>query len=353
MISHFSTPASSSSTKTRPRSSTPRSSASRVRADITMGEEFEGAGGGFRWLTVGRQRRRCKLIFDLQLILSCDMDALAAGRRAPARPRGERRHGRWRHGDRRLPADLQGPLAKGRLTFLAEPTERPYWIEATLCDDPGNLISLDPALRISTARPSEPLTGGGAPAGAVERRDLTPRRFNITIWLCQGDPRRDRPRAKLDRAFGASWTPRRAILARLAEGDAGVLDVAEPFPMSQPAVTKHLRVLEEAGLHLPAPPLPPPHVPPRAPAAQAALGLGRLIPRVREESFERLDELLEELQGPGTSPIDGQEPGRQRRRRKVTMTNSPTEITTPPGEPFIEVRRLLKGAARVGLPALP
>ena len=55
--------------------------------------------------------------------------------------------------------------------------------------------------------------------------------------------------AELDRAFGALADPtRRAILARLAEGDAGVLDVAAPFPMSQPAITKHLGVLEDAGL---------------------------------------------------------------------------------------------------------
>jgi DNA-binding transcriptional ArsR family regulator len=54
---------------------------------------------------------------------------------------------------------------------------------------------------------------------------------------------------QLDRAFGALADPtRRAILSRLSRGDAGVLDVAAPFPISQPAITKHLRVLEEAGL---------------------------------------------------------------------------------------------------------
>lgn len=53
----------------------------------------------------------------------------------------------------------------------------------------------------------------------------------------------------LDRAFAALADPtRRAILARLARGEAGVLEVAEPFAMSQPAVTKHLNVLERAGL---------------------------------------------------------------------------------------------------------
>ncbi len=53
----------------------------------------------------------------------------------------------------------------------------------------------------------------------------------------------------LDRAFGALADPtRRAILARLRDGDAGVLEIAEPFPMSQPAISKHLKVLEAAGL---------------------------------------------------------------------------------------------------------
>jgi DNA-binding transcriptional ArsR family regulator len=53
----------------------------------------------------------------------------------------------------------------------------------------------------------------------------------------------------LDLAFGAlSDRTRRAILSRLAEGEAGVLEVAAPFPMSQPAITKHLKVLEGAGL---------------------------------------------------------------------------------------------------------
>jgi DNA-binding transcriptional ArsR family regulator len=102
----------------------------------------------------------------------------------------------------------------------------------------------------------------------------------------------------LDRAFGALSDPtRRAILARLAEGDAGVLDVAAPFPMSQPAITKHLNVLEEAGLisrhrlarqrlcHL---------EPVRLKQLSDWVGSYR---EFWEESFERLDQLLEELQG--------------------------------------------------------
>jgi DNA-binding transcriptional ArsR family regulator len=54
---------------------------------------------------------------------------------------------------------------------------------------------------------------------------------------------------ELDRAFGALADPtRRAILSRLRSGEAGVLEIAEPFPMSQPAISKHLKVLEAAGL---------------------------------------------------------------------------------------------------------
>jgi DNA-binding transcriptional ArsR family regulator len=105
--------------------------------------------------------------------------------------------------------------------------------------------------------------------------------------------------SELDRAFGALSDPtRRAILARLADGDAGVLDVAAPFPMSQPAITKHLKVLEEAGLisrhrsarqrlcHL---------EPVRLKQLSDWVGSYR---EFWEESFERLDQLLEELKAP-------------------------------------------------------
>ena len=55
--------------------------------------------------------------------------------------------------------------------------------------------------------------------------------------------------AQLDATFAALADPtRRAILARLAEGEASVNELAEPFEMSQPAISKHLRVLEQAGL---------------------------------------------------------------------------------------------------------
>lgn len=54
---------------------------------------------------------------------------------------------------------------------------------------------------------------------------------------------------KLDATFSALADPtRRAILARLACGEASVRELAEPFAMSQPAISKHLKVLEQAGL---------------------------------------------------------------------------------------------------------
>jgi DNA-binding transcriptional ArsR family regulator len=53
----------------------------------------------------------------------------------------------------------------------------------------------------------------------------------------------------LDAAFSALADPtRRAILARLALGEATVMELAEPFEMTQPAVSRHLKVLESAGL---------------------------------------------------------------------------------------------------------
>jgi DNA-binding transcriptional ArsR family regulator len=54
---------------------------------------------------------------------------------------------------------------------------------------------------------------------------------------------------RLDATFAALADPtRRAILARLASGEASVTDLAKPFSMSQPAISKHLKVLERAGL---------------------------------------------------------------------------------------------------------
>jgi DNA-binding transcriptional ArsR family regulator len=101
----------------------------------------------------------------------------------------------------------------------------------------------------------------------------------------------------LSTTFAALADPtRRAILARLAKGEATVKDLAEPFDMSQPAISKHLRVLERAGLieqgrqaqwrprRLRAGPL-----------RDVADWVGQYR-RHWEESFERLDAYLREVQ---------------------------------------------------------
>src|SRR5690242_990417 len=75
----------------------------------------------------------------------------------------------------------------------------------------------------------------------------------------QISPRRRRPpeggrpsTRQLDAIFAALADPtRRAILARLAEGEASVAELGAPFRMSQPAVSRHLKVLERAGLIVP------------------------------------------------------------------------------------------------------
>ncbi|MEI1279163.1 metalloregulator ArsR/SmtB family transcription factor [Leptospira venezuelensis] len=55
--------------------------------------------------------------------------------------------------------------------------------------------------------------------------------------------------SRLDATFAALSDPtRRAILSRLANGEVSVMDLAKPFSMSQPAISKHLKVLERAGL---------------------------------------------------------------------------------------------------------
>ena len=108
-----------------------------LRYDITMGEEFEGAGGGFRWLTVGAKDQP-----DLQLILSsCDMGRSpeAAEQLRTLVASGAMGVGVMATEDCR--ATYRELSAKG-VTFLTEPAERPYGIEATMRDDSGNLISL-------------------------------------------------------------------------------------------------------------------------------------------------------------------------------------------------------------------
>ncbi|HEV8682580.1 MAG TPA: metalloregulator ArsR/SmtB family transcription factor [Actinomycetota bacterium] len=111
---------------------------------------------------------------------------------------------------------------------------------------------------------------------------------------------------RLDSTFAALADPtRRAILARLAAGEATVTELAKPFEMSLPAVSKHLKVLERAGLiargrerqwrpaRLEAAPL------------KDVAEWAERYRRFWEESYDRLDEYLEELRGRGKEKGDG------------------------------------------------
>ena len=102
--------------------------------------------------------------------------------------------------------------------------------------------------------------------------------------------------AALNATFAALADPtRRAILARLASGEATVNELAEPFDMSQPAISKHLKVLERAGLIVAG------QDAQRRPRKLEAKPLAAAIDwienyrRYWEDAFERLDEVLEEL----------------------------------------------------------
>ena len=101
---------------------------------------------------------------------------------------------------------------------------------------------------------------------------------------------------RLDATFAALADPtRRAILARLASGEASVLELAEPFAMSQPAISKHLKVLERAGL------ISRGRDAQRRPSQLEAMPLAEVAEWLEnyrqywEAAFQRLDSLLDEL----------------------------------------------------------
>jgi DNA-binding transcriptional ArsR family regulator len=101
---------------------------------------------------------------------------------------------------------------------------------------------------------------------------------------------------RLDGVFAALADPtRRAILARLATGEASVTELGAPFDMSQPAISKHLKVLERAGLISRGRDAQrrPRRLEPR-PLAEAT-GWLDAYRRFWEGNFERLDSVLEEL----------------------------------------------------------
>lgn len=124
----------------------------------------------------------------------------------------------------------------------------------------------------------------------------------------------------ISNTFSALADPtRRAILARLALGESSVTDLAAPFEMSMPAISKHLRVLERAGLvergrdaqfrpcRLRADPL------------EQAAGWLEQYRRFWEESFDRLDEYLQRLQSEQKSS-PGSAPARQPKSAKTSSS---------------------------------
>ena len=104
------------------------------------------------------------------------------------------------------------------------------------------------------------------------------------------------PAQRLDATFAALADPtRRAILARLAPGEASVTELTQPFAMSQPAISKHLKVLERAGLVSRG--RDAQRRPVRVEAAPLVEANDWLenYRRILEANFQRLDDLLDEM----------------------------------------------------------
>jgi DNA-binding transcriptional ArsR family regulator len=103
---------------------------------------------------------------------------------------------------------------------------------------------------------------------------------------------------RLDATFAALADPtRRAILARLASGEASVMELTEPFAMSQPAISKHLKVLERAGLISRGQDAQRrPRRIEAKPFAEATEWLEKYR-RIWAANFQRLDALLDQLKG--------------------------------------------------------
>jgi DNA-binding transcriptional ArsR family regulator len=119
---------------------------------------------------------------------------------------------------------------------------------------------------------------------------------------------------RLDATFLALADPtRRAILARLARGDASVTELAEPFAISQPAISKHLKILERAKLISVGQDA---QRRPRRLVGRPLAEANAWLERYRaawETSFQRLDELLEDMQLASRRPTRG---GQRRRWSK-------------------------------------
>src|SRR5687767_9019490 len=137
---------------------------------------------------------------------------------------------------------------------------------------------------------------------------MTSRLYNLRVMNAAAE--------RLDTTFLALADPtRRAILARLAAGEASVNELAEPFAMSQPAISKHLKVLERAGL------ITRGRDAQRRPCRLEAQPLAEVnawletYRRYWEESFAHLDDLLEEMKAHDPTPAP---PNRSKKRSNTT-----------------------------------
>jgi DNA-binding transcriptional ArsR family regulator len=132
---------------------------------------------------------------------------------------------------------------------------------------------------------------------------------------------------RLDATFAALADPtRRAILAHLAKGEASVNELAEPFAMSQPAISKHLRVLERAGLISRGQEA---QRRPRKLEAKPMAEANAWLEKYRqfwEANFQRLDALLQELQQPNQlTATPAQAPSKSRPRRGNARLKRPSQ----------------------------
>lgn len=121
----------------------------------------------------------------------------------------------------------------------------------------------------------------------------------------------------LSTTFSALADPtRRAILARLAQGECSVNELAQPFDMSLPAVSKHLRVLERAGL------IAQRREAQRRPCRIEAAPIKQVVDwadhyrQLWEQRFDRLEDYLTELQSTPKAPTKDKSNARNRRKQK-------------------------------------
>jgi DNA-binding transcriptional ArsR family regulator len=120
----------------------------------------------------------------------------------------------------------------------------------------------------------------------------------------------------IDVTFAALGDPtRRAIVERLASGDATVLELAAPFEISLPAISRHLKVLEQAGIITRGRDAQRRPCRLRFEALEQVTAWTEHTKRAWQERFDRLDEYLRELQGVKTSgKRKGEDHGRRKKR---------------------------------------